>query len=60
MPTAQISASVADVILELPNPLSQDRAVGSLVDIRKKSDLEEDEEPESEFKERNMTSFEFD
>jgi hypothetical protein len=44
----------------LLNPLDQDLAVGHIVDIRKQSDLEEDEEPESEFKERNMTSFEVD
>jgi len=59
MPTAQISASVAEDILELLNPRSQDRAVGHLVDIRKKSDLEEYEKPDPEFKARTVTSFEF-
>jgi hypothetical protein len=59
-PNTQISASEAEDVFELLNTRSQDRAVGHIVDIRKQNDLEEDEEPEPESKERTVTSFEFD
>ena len=45
---------------ELLNLRDQDLAVGHIVDIRKQSDLEEDEEPMPGYQARTVMYFEFD